>query len=300
MRASIVTASDEGYFPTVVELLDSLEGIERLGSFSIHVLDVGLNEAQQRQLAARGCALVVPGWDVDVSRVQGVPGWFRAMTARPFLPSYVRETDLILWIDGDVWVQDQEMLYDFVRAARAGRLAVCPEMDRCYDNVFLRNSSREVYYGNLTRYFGRETAETLVHLPMLNCGVFALPADSPFWSLWQDAARAAARRYCSNFLEQTAFNVAVYTNRVTPHFLPARYNWMTCHAIPAFDEGSGRFVEPQLPHDRIGLVHLACGMWKRGDILYRTTDGRVRIGPLRPQPRSARPAAAHGAPGHAR
>lgn len=203
------------------------------------------------------------------------------MTARPFLPNYVPDSDLIFWIDGDVWVQDQHMLYDFVRAAGKGDLAVCLEMDRSYDNVFLRNASKEVYYDNLTRYFGEKVAERLIHLPMMNCGVFALAADSRVWSLWQDAARSAARKYLSNFLEQTALNVAIYSNNITPYFLPARYNWMTCHATPAFDEASGFFVEPYLPHDRIGLVHLACGLWKRDDIQYRTTDGGIRKGPLR-------------------
>jgi lipopolysaccharide biosynthesis glycosyltransferase len=282
MRIAIVTASNEPYFGSLRHLLRSLAGIERLGRFSTHVFDVGLSAAQRDELAQAGHAIHSPGWDVDVSPWKGVPEWFKAMTARPFLPKYVHNVDMLLWLDADIWVQDLDMLLDFVRAAQGGSLAVCLELERSYDNLFMRNASREIYYNNLSKYYGDETANRLVHLPMMNCGAFAMLPDNPLWSLWQTTMSGAVKRHCSNFLEQTALNMAVYSNAVTPHFLPARYNWMTCHALPLYDDSRGVFVEPNLPHDKIGLMHLACGLWKRDDIEYRTTTGAVRKGPLRP------------------
>lgn len=281
MRIAVVTASNDAYFDSLALLLKSLRGFERFGDVGIHVLDVGLNEAQTRALQADGHAIVRPGWDVDVSPWKGVPEWFKAMTARPFLPSYIQDADLLLWIDADIWVQDQEMLYDYVRAAQTGRLAVCLEMDRSYDNVFMRNASKEIYHDNLLKYYGEEAASRLIHLPMMNCGAFAMKRDLPLWSLWQNTMRGAVKKHCSNFLEQTALNVAVFSGDTAPHFLPARYNWMACHALPVLDEASGVFVEPSLPHDRIGLVHLACGLWKRDDVEFRTREGKVVRGALR-------------------
>ncbi|HTD92021.1 MAG TPA: hypothetical protein VK663_15255 [Burkholderiales bacterium] len=282
MRVVVATASNDIYFTSLQHLIRSLDGISRLGDFSIQILDVGLTAAQRTELEQAGHVLLHPGWDVDVSQWKGVPEWFKAMTARPFLPNYVRDADVIVWIDADIWVQDQDMLYDFVRAAQGGQLAVCLELERSYDNIFMRNSSREVYFNNLSKYYGEETANRLIHLPMMNCGAFALLAGHPLWALWQNTIKGAIKKYCSNFLEQTALNMAVYSNNIVPHFLPARYNWMTCHAMPLLDESSGMFVEPNLPHDKIGLVHLACGLWKRDDVEYRTMAGQRVTGPLRP------------------
>lgn len=281
MRIAVATASNDVYFDSLNALLKSLAGFEHHGGVSTHVLDVGLNDTQRETLRAAGHQLARPGWDVDVSPWQGVPEWFKAMTARPYLPKYIPDADIILWLDADIWVQDHAMLFDYVRAARSGSLAVCLELDRSYDNVFMRNASKEIYHDNLTRYYGEETANRLIHLPMMNCGAFAMTRDHALWRLWQSTMEGAIKRHCSNFLEQTALNMSVYSNNITPHFLPARYNWMACHAVPRLDEASGFFVEPHLPHDKLALVHLACGLWKRDDIDYQTTEGKARKGALR-------------------
>ena len=168
MPIAIVTAANDGYFASLQHLIRSLDGINKLGDFTIHVLDVGLTAPQRSTLTQAGHVILNPGWDVDVSPWKGVPEWFKAMTARPFLPNYVKNAEVIVWIDADIWVQDQTMLYDFVRAAQGGSLAVCLELERSYDNMFMRNASRDVYYNNLSKYYGEETANRLIHLPMMN------------------------------------------------------------------------------------------------------------------------------------
>lgn len=282
MRVAIVTASNDAYFGSLERLLQSLQGFERFCAADIHVLDVGLSDEQAHMLRAAGHGIVRPGWDVDVSPWKGVPDWFKAMTARPFLPKHIAGPEIILWLDADIWVQDLSMLYDYVRVAQTGRFAVCLEMDRGYDNLFMRNASKEIYHDNLLKYYGEEVANRLIHLPMMNCGAFAMTRTHPLWTLWQSTIQGAVKKHCSNFLEQTALNMAVYSNNVLPHFLPARYNWMACHAIPLLDEATNSFVEPALPHDKIGLMHLACGLWKRDDIEYPTSSGATRKGALRP------------------
>ena len=47
---------------------------------------------------------------------------------------------------------------------------MCLELSRSYDNLFMRNASKEVYHDNLTKYYGAETAARLIHFPMMNCG----------------------------------------------------------------------------------------------------------------------------------
>ena len=282
MRVAIVTASNDVYFSSLKGLLQSLDGINALGDFSISVLDVGLTDFQCRTLDEGGWKVLKPQWDLDVSRYQGVPQWFKAMIARPFLPNYLKDAEIIVWLDADIWVQDQRVLCDFVRAAQRKELAICLEIHRCYDNIFFRNASKKVYFDTLVSCFNQDVANQLIQLPMMNSGAFAMTPDHRIWSLWQAALREALKKACTNLVEQTALNFAIYSNEIVPHFLPARYNWMACHSIPLLDESTGFFVEPNLPHDRIGMVHLASGFWKRDDLDYKTTTGRLVKGPLRP------------------
>ena len=93
-------------------------------------------------------------------------------------------------------------------------------------------------------------------LPMLNVGCFAMQAGCEHWQRWGERLGEVIRRGAFGyFSEQTALNVTVYTQKAWPCFLPARFNWLCVHAAPQFDEERGLFVEPELPHDEIGIVH---------------------------------------------
>ena len=47
-------------------------------------------------------------------------------------------------------------------------------------------------------------------------------------------------------------------------FLPLNFNWITSNLLPKFDESKNTFVEPYLPNYKIGIMHLAAGIWKNG------------------------------------
>ena len=44
--------------------------------------------------------------------------------------------------------------------------------------------------------------------------------------------------------------------------MPLNCNWITSNLLPKFDEENNTFVEPYLPNSRIGIMHLAAGIWK--------------------------------------
>ena len=64
------------------------------------------------------------------------------------------------------------------------------------------------------------------------------------------------------------FNVAAtpkiiaYIDDVETEFLPLNCNWITSNLLPKFDEENSTFVEPYLPNYKIGIMHLAAGIWK--------------------------------------
>ena len=45
-------------------------------------------------------------------------------------------------------------------------------------------------------------------------------------------------------------------------FLPLNCNWITSNLLPKYDEDNNTFVEPFLPNYKIGIMHLAAGIWK--------------------------------------
>ena len=64
--------------------------------------------------------------------------------------------------------------------------------------------------------------------------------------------------------EGLAINMSVYIDNLETEFLPLNCNWITSNLLPKFDEHQKTFVEPYLPNYRIGIMHLAAGIWKDG------------------------------------
>ena len=64
--------------------------------------------------------------------------------------------------------------------------------------------------------------------------------------------------------EGLAINMSVYIDELKTEFLPLNCNWITSNLLPKFDQNKKTFVEPYLPNYKIGIIHLAAGIWKDG------------------------------------
>ena len=58
--------------------------------------------------------------------------------------------------------------------------------------------------------------------------------------------------------------MAVYIDELETEFLPLNCNWITSNLLPKYDDQKKTFVEPYLPNYKIGIMHLAAGIWKDG------------------------------------
>ena len=58
-------------------------------------------------------------------------------------------------------------------------------------------------------------------------------------------------------------------------FLHLNCNWITSNLLPKYDEVQKTFVEPYLPNYKIGIMHLAAGIWKDGKDMR--TDKSIQI-----------------------
>jgi hypothetical protein len=253
----IVSAADSAYFPLLRDLVLSLR--DHLNEAAVGILDVGLINEERKWLAPRVTHLVQPGWDIDFPGRSKLPEARKAQFARPFLPHHFPGYEIYLWIDADAWVQDRRIIELYVKAARGGKLAIVPEIDRAYKRHYKRPKlfGLTLTWKNYREAFGWRVADRLGRNPMVNCGVFALRGDAPHWQVWGRLIERVAQRTRFFFVEQTALNYAIFAERLPVDFLPAYGNWMPGDAAPKFDAARGLFVEPYSPHEVIGIMHLA-------------------------------------------
>ena len=128
-------------------------------------------------------------------------------------------------------------------------------------------------------------ADRLARNPIVNAGVFALAGDAPHWEAYEAGIKRAFDRTTLlprkgwphlpfKLVEQTALNHVVYGDRLPTAFLPSRCNWMCGLAEPMVDAKTGLLVEPNEPHQPLGVVHFAGAGIQDQEFNLKTTDGR--------------------------
>ena len=106
--------------------------------------------------------------------------------------------------------------------------------------------------------------ENLAFAPHINIGVFSLEKNSKGWRLWQNNLSETLKAGNIFGSEGLAINMSVYIDDLETEFLPLNCNWITSNLLPKYDENQKTFVEPYLPNYKIGIMHLAAGIWQDG------------------------------------
>ena len=88
--------------------------------------------------------------------------------------------------------------------------------------------------------------------------------NSEGWTIWQDNLTKTLKAGNIFGSEGLAINMSVYIDNLETEFLPLNCNWITSNLLPKYDEKQKTFVEPYLPNYKIGIIHLAAGIWKDG------------------------------------
>ena len=283
MRTAIVTAANDEYFPWVCDLVASIREHE-LQRTEICVLDVGFTEAQRSQMREMVSEVVDPGWDLPIAAAgaaQGIlPLWFKAMSARPFLPRHFPNYDVLLWADADIWLQDWRGVDLMMRAGEQHGFAIVPEVHQSYDYLYDIHrvaDTRDYLYQSYRGLLNEDGARKLSNRAIFNSGFFAARNDSPHWRVWQQMLERLLPLAGTHgrLVEQNALNIAIYGGNVPmPHRLPAWCNWLCVHALPALDPATGRLVDPMMPHEPLSVIHMAGGM-KATIAMPITTGGAI-------------------------
>ena len=71
--------------------------------------------------------------------------------------------------------------------------------------------------------------------------------------------------------------MSIYIDNLETEFLPLNCNWITSNLLPKYDEVQKTFVEPYLPNYKIGIMHLAAGIWKDGKDMRKDSSIQIEI-----------------------
>ena len=267
----IVSLADANYFPLLEELIDSVKSFKQSENVAICILDAGLTEEQKKNISGKVDEIKSAEWDIEVPmhKVKN-KDWLKSQVSRAFLPKYFPNYEKFLWIDCDAWVNDWDCIEHYFQACNNGKLGITQTMGPGYKITSKVNwlfgklaiIKSQNFKHAIKSKIPYDKARRLAFAPHINIGVFSLEKDSPGWKIWQNNLEQTLRAGNIFGSEGLAINMAVYINNLKTEFLPLSFNWITSNLLPKFDESKNIFVEPYLPHYKIGIMHLAAGIWK--------------------------------------
>ena len=266
----IVSLADSNYFELLNELVDSIKSFEKSKDTAICILDAGLSEEQKNELSKKVDEIKSAEWDIDVPafKVKGKE-WLKSQVSRAFLPKYFPSYEKFLWIDCDAWVNDWNSVELYFKACENGKLGITQTLGPGYKIMSKVNwlfgkvaiIKSQNFKHAIKSKVGINKARKLAFAPHINIGVFSLEKNSPGWASWQKNLEQTLKSGNIFGSEGLAINMSVYIDDLETEFLPLNCNWIASNLLPKFDEIKNTFVEPYLPNYKIGIMHLAAGIW---------------------------------------
>jgi len=282
----IVTLADSNYFELLNELINSIKQFKESENTAICVLDAGLTETQKKDLEKKIDEVKSAEWDIEVPefKVKGKE-WLKSQVSRAFLPKYFANYEKYLWIDCDAWVNDWKCVELYFKACDDNKLGITQTIGPGYKITSKVNwlfgkiaiIKSQNFKHAVKSNIGFNKARKLAFAPHINIGVFSLEKNSPIWLIWQKNLHQTLKSGDIFGSEQLAMNMSVYIDDVDTEFLPLNCNWLTSNLLPKFDEKNNTFVEPYLPNYKIGIMHLAAGIWKDNKDMRLNKDIKIEI-----------------------
>ena len=267
----IVSLADSNYFHLLDELISSIRRFKESENIAICILDAGLTKEQKEKLLLKVDEVKSAEWDIEVpdTKIKGRE-WLKSQVSRAFLPNYFPSYEKYLWIDCDAWVNNWETIELYFKACDDGKLGITQTIGPGYkitsrvNWVFgkLAIIKSQNFKHAVKSNIGYDKARKLAFAPHINIGVFSLEKNSTSWKSWQENLKQTLKSGDIFGSEQLAINMSVYIDNIETEFLPLNCNWLTSNLLPKFDEEKNTFVEPYLPNYKIGIMHLAAGIWK--------------------------------------
>ena len=282
----IVSLADANYFPLLEELVDSIKRFKESENVAICILDAGLTQQQKEKLSNKVDEIKSAEWDIEVSESKvKEKEWLKSQVSRAFLPKYFPNYKKYLWIDCDAWVNDWNCIELYFKACDNEKLGITQTIGPGYKITSKVNwlvgklalIKSQNFKHAVKSKIGYDKARKLAFAPHINIGVFSLEKNSKGWSFWQNNLAKTLKAGNIFGSEGLAINMSVYIDDLETEFLPLNCNWITSNLLPKYDEQQKTFVEPYLPNYKIGIMHLAAGIWKDGKDMRVDKNIKIEI-----------------------
>ena len=268
---TIVSLADANYFDLLNELVNSILQFKESDDVDICILDAGLTDEQKTTLSKKVKQIKKAEWDIEVPGYKiGKKEWLKSQVSRAFLPKYFPGYKKYLWIDCDAWVNDWNSVDLNFKACENGKLGITQTLGPGYKIMskvkWLFGKIAVIKSQNfkhaISSKIGIDKARKLAFAPHINIGVFSLEENSNCWKSWQENLKKTLSSGKIFGSEGLAINMSVYIDNINTEFLPLNCNWIASNLLPKYNEQEKTFVEPYLPNYKIGIMHLAAGIWK--------------------------------------
>ena len=268
---TIVSLADANYFDLLKELVNSILQFKESDDVDICILDAGLTDEQKTTLSKKVKQIKKAEWDIEVPSYKiGKKEWLKSQVSRAFLPKYFPGYKKYLWIDCDAWVNDWNSVELYFKACENGKLGITQTLGPGYKIMskvkWLFGKIAVIKSQNfkhaISSKIGIDKARKLAFAPHINIGVFSLEENSNCWKSWQENLKKTLSSGKIFGSEGLAINMSVYIDNINTEFLPLNCNWIASNLLPKYNEQEKTFVEPYLPNYKIGIMHLAAGIWK--------------------------------------
>ena len=268
---TIVSLADANYFDLLNELVNSILQFKESDDVDICILDAGLTDEQKTTLSKKVKQIKKAEWDIEVPGYKiGKKEWLKSQVSRAFLPKYFPGYKKYLWIDCDAWVNDWNSVELYFKACENGKLGITQTLGPGYKIMskvkWLFGKIAVIKSQNfkhaISSKIGIDKARKLAFAPHINIGVFSLEENSNCWKSWQENLKKTLSSGKIFGSEGLAINMSVYIDNIKTEFLPLNCNWIASNLLPKYNEQEKTFVEPYLPNYKIGIMHLAAGIWK--------------------------------------
>lgn len=271
----IVSGGDSKYFPLLKDLVTSIRNTDKGKNIAIGILDGGMKDKETAQLLSQAVQVVSPEWpDEKLKRKAKGKEYWRINLNKPALDQYFHDYDIILWLDGDTWMQTWDAVPLFVQVASKGKLAIVSRSTRLRTSV-MRMSKRPfgwvkaqgILYKNAKRArLPARITWSLVNRPVLNAGAYALRRDAPHWAnwrKWQALCLSHGRPFSS---DQLSLALTIYEDGLPYEALPDICNYMGPWRI---NRSTQQLVDYYVPYDPVSVVHMV------GKATSSVLDGRA-------------------------
>lgn len=260
-RHIIVTGGDSAFFFLIKDLVSSIRTTLD-DEFAIGVIDGGLSPGELDALSKEVDHIVKPVWPTQQIQRRGRGRQhllvnLHKSALNQLFPGY----DVLIWLDGDTWLQTRTAIDYCVQVAMQGKLAVVSESTRYRDSlmrfrrrIWWHAEPRSILFKNARRSgLSYRDCWFLANKPTLNAGVYAMRSSSPIWSCWHDYQLMCAKRGRLFSSDQVSLAMAVYKHQLAYEALPAICNY---GGPWYFNIEKQLFLETYCPYEPISVVHM--------------------------------------------